>query len=128
MDERGELGLFFLRMGLSFVFIWAAFGKLVLGVRPPLDVIIPFISLDVSIVMLAILELTIGLLYFLGLITRITGAVSALLMLIVIACGMLLGLFGQLSLFKDVAILAGCLCLALSGSRWMSLDGASGIR
>lgn len=127
MNEKGEVGLFFLRMGLSFVFMFAAFGKLVLGVSPPLNVIIPFVPLDYLIVMLAILELTIGLLFFLGLITRITGAIAALLMLVVLGSGILLGLFVQLGLFKDVAILAGSLCLALTGSKWMSLDGAAGI-
>ena len=128
MNDKGEVGLFFLRMGLSFVFIFAAFGKLVLGLRPPIDAVIPFIPLDYLIVMLAILELTIGLLFFLGLITRITGAVASLLMLLVLASGIVLGLFLQASLFKDIAILAGTLCLSLTGSRWLSLDGAAGIR
>lgn len=128
MNEKGEVGLFFLRMGLSFVFIFSAFGKLVLGVRPPINAVIPFIPLDYLIVMLAILELTIGLLFFLGLITRITGAVASLLMLTILGSGILLGLFLDAALFKDVAILAGCLCLSLTGSRWMSLDGAAGIR
>lgn len=115
-------------MGLAFVFIWAAFALLVLGDRPPLDSVLPFIHIDILIVMLAILELTIGLLYFLGLITRINGALSSLLMLLIVASGMLLGLFSISSLFKDIGILGGCLCMALAGSQWMSLDGASGIR
>lgn len=127
MNEKGQVGLFFLRMGLSFVFIFSAFGKLVLGFQPPLDAVVPFIPLDYLLVMMAILELTIGLLFFLGLITRIAGAVAALLMLVILGSGILLGMFVQLSLFKDVALLAGCLCLALTGSRWMSLDGAAGI-
>lgn len=128
MNEKGEVGLFFLRMGLAFVFIYAAFGKLVLGVRPPINAVIPFVPLEYLIVMLAIVELTIGLLFFLGLITRITGAVASLLMLVVLSSGIVLGLFMQAGLFKDIAILAGSLCLALTGSKWMSLDGASGIR
>ncbi len=128
MDDKTEVGLFFLRMGLAFVFIWSAFGKLVLGMRPPLDSVIPFIHIDILIVMLSIVELTVGLLYFFGLVTRINGALSALLMLLIITTGILLGMFSEAMLAKDIAILSGCLCLALSGSQWMSLDGGAGIR
>lgn len=128
MDDKGEVGLFFLRMGLAFVFIWSALSKLAFGSRPPLDRLIPFMNADILIVMLAILELTIGLLYFLGLITRIVGAGSSLLMLVVVASGLILGIFSVEWLAKDIAILGGCLCMALAGNQWMSLDSGAGIR
>lgn len=117
-----KLGNFLIRLTLGLVFLWAGIGKLFLNARPPIDQIITFIPLNTSLLILGIIEVIIGLLLVIGLFTRIAAWASAVLLLLFVIGGIVLGLFIDAFLLKDIALLAVALELAWTGSRMWGLD------
>src|SRR3989338_984844 len=91
-----------MRLGLGAVFLNAGIGKLFLNVRPPIDKILTFIPADTSILLLGLLEFVIGVLFLLGLFSKFTGKVAAILLVIIILSGFYIGMG---PLYKDIVLL-----------------------
>ncbi|HIG95513.1 TPA: DoxX family membrane protein [Candidatus Woesearchaeota archaeon] len=111
-----------MRITLGFLFFYAAIGKLFMGKAPPIEKIITFMPKETSVMLLAIVELIIGLLLIFGLITKITAWASAVLFAIFMLSGLALGIFTQSGLVKDIPLLAMSLYFAFKGCTGFGLD------
>jgi len=109
-----------IRLGLGALFLKGGIGKLFLGVRVPVDQIITFLPADTSLILLALLELVLGVLLILGLFTKFTAKVTAILLLVVILSGLYLKMYTPL--WKDVILLGAAWHLAKVGSNKFAAD------
>lgn len=114
----------FLRITLGALFVYTGLGKLLLGKGPAdlLAKIFPFISGQLSVLLLGAVEFIAGLLLFLGLWTRFAAWVIALLFACFIVFGIAFGVFMSAGLYKDVILLAASLLLAAEGCRKWGID------
>lgn len=121
--ERRQLANLLLRLALGAIFLLSGIGKVFLGYAVPgIDKIITFLPAATSTMVMGILELAIAVLLIIGLLTKITGWAATILLLVIIASGIVLGVFMQAGLFKDVGLLAIAFYLAIVGSRSHSID------
>ena len=127
-----SMGNFLLRILLGFVFLFTGVGKLFLGMIPA-DMIsgilngmgMSFIPAMAFGYALGVIELIVGLMLILGLFTKITAWVAAVLLLsFIIGVSIILGdgIAGSAMMFKDLGLLGGALALAFQGSSFMSMD------
>lgn len=110
---------FLMRIGLGAVFLNAGIGKLFLNARPPIDKVITFIPADTTLILLGLLEFALGALFLLGLFTKFTGKVSAILLVVIILSGFYIGMG---PLYKDIVLLTAAWHLANVGSKKYALD------
>jgi uncharacterized membrane protein YphA (DoxX/SURF4 family) len=118
-----------LRVTLGFVFVYAAVMKLFFGAAPPVDAIVTFMPVDVSLFLLGLLEFVVGALLVVGLFTRVAAWVAtslfAIFMLSAIylhVSGAMPGIWNTAMLFKDVALIGAAVALGIQGSKCCSLD------
>ncbi len=131
MQLDRKIANFILRIVLGIVFAFAGamkilgFFKVVAYAYPPIDRIITFIPLEISGMILGIVEFVVGILLIIGLFTRTAALIAAVLLIIFIISGAVLGLFMQAVLIKDVVMAAASLLLAAEGCRKWGLDSRS---
>ena len=109
-----------MRVGLGIVFLNSGIGKLFLNVKVPVDKIITFLPADTTLLIMGLLEFVLGVLFVLGLFTKLTGKVAAVLLLAIILSGVYLQMFNVI--LKDIVLFAVALYLAKEGSKKLSLD------
>mgnify|MGYP001592470870 CR=1 FL=1 len=120
LDRR--IANFLLRISLGLIFLISGLGKVFFYERVPIEKILPFLGPEWGSVLLGIAELMVGLLLVLGLLTRWAALASAALLVIFIVSGLILGLFMQAGLIKDVVLVFASLMLYADGARKWSLD------
>ncbi len=110
------------RLSLGAVFIYAAVFKLFLDATPPVQKILYFIPAETSVAILGIIEFVIGMLLVLGLLTRFAASLAAVLLAAFIVSAVVLGLFIQHMLIKDVVLLTLAVHFIFHGCKTWGLD------
>ena len=121
--NRRNIGSFLLRLTLGIIFLYTGVSKVFMHVTvPPISKVITFLPAARASMVLGIIELIVGVLLIIGLWTRLTGWVAAVLLLCFIISGSILGLFQSAALMKDVGLLGSALYLGFVGARSHSID------
>src|SRR3989344_2818232 len=92
-EQKNKIAHLLVRLALGFIFFYAGLGKLFFEAAPQVDQIITFMPPSTTLLLLGILELTLGLLLILGLITRVAATVAGVVDLTFIISGLVLGMF-----------------------------------
>lgn len=118
-----------LRLGLGFVFVYFSVMKLFFGAAPPVDKIITFMPVDVSLFLLGLLEFVIGVLLVFGLWTRVAGWAAAVFIAVLFVSlvylqfsGIMPGLWSAAYMAKDVALLTAGIAVGIQGAPCCSID------
>lgn len=118
-----------LRVTLGFVFVYYGIMKLFFGMAPPVEKVITFIPIDVSLFLMGMFEFLLGVLLVKGLFTRVAGWTAAGFMIVLFAAagylhvsGILPGLWFTAGMAKDVAILGAAVAVGMQGAPCCSID------
>ncbi len=118
-----------LRITLGFVFVYYGIMKLFFGMAPPVDKIITFMPVDVTLFLMGMLEFILGTLLVVGLLTRVAGWLTAgfLAVLFISAAylhlsGILPNLWFTAGMAKDVALLGAAVAVGMQGAPCCSID------
>ena len=111
-----------LRISLGLIFLFSGTMKVFFYARVPVEKILPFFGPDYGSIALGVLEMIIGLLLVIGLFTKYAAFVAVVLFAIFIVSGLILGMFMQAGLIKDVVLLFAALMLCADGARKFALD------
>ncbi|MDP4012300.1 MAG: DoxX family protein [Candidatus Nanoarchaeia archaeon] len=109
-----------MRIALGGIFLNAGIGKLFFDSRPPVEQIITFLPADTTLIILGLVEFILGSLVLVGLFTKTSAKLTAVLMLIIIISGVYLGMLKVIA--KDFVLLAAAWHLSKVGSDKWSLD------
>ena len=118
-----------LRVTLGFVFVYYGIMKLFFGLAPPVDKIITFMPVEVSLFLMGMFEFVVGTLLVLGLFSRVAGWITAGLFVVLFASAAYLHLSGILpdlwfiaGMAKDVGLLGAAIAVGLQGAPCCSID------
>lgn len=120
--DREDLAHFLLRFITGTFFILFGSMKFVGLLTPPIDKIIVAIPLEISVFLMGVLETVLGIMLVLGIFTRASAWIGAVLMVVIIGSGTSLGLFWQLYLIKDIPFLIILIVLGITEPGVLSID------
>jgi len=120
--DREDLAHFLLRFITGIFFILFGSMKFVGLLTPPIDKIIVAIPLEISVFLMGVLETVLGIMLVLGIFTRVSAWIGAVLMVVIIGSGISLGLFWQLYLIKDIPFLIILIVLGITEPGVLSID------
>ena len=130
MMKVADFGNFLLRVVLGGVFIYNAIANMFLNGKLPIDKVLP-VDRQIALYSIGLVELILGVLLLIGLITRVASWISVVVALAymgstiyLVALGKvsLLGL--QIALSKDLLLLGAGLYFGLAGSQALGIDNA----
>jgi len=117
------------RWTLGFVFIYYSIIKLFFGSAPPVDAIITFMPVDISLFLFGMFEFIVGTLLILGIFTRVAGWLAAGFFVVLLGSVIYLqvsGIYPDLwfiaNLAKDVALTGAAVSVAILGAPCLSVD------
>ncbi|HLD15892.1 MAG TPA: DoxX family protein [Candidatus Nanoarchaeia archaeon] len=111
-----------LRVSFGLIFLFSGMMKVFFYVRVPVEKILPFLGPDYGSIILGAVEIIIGLLLVIGLFTRYAALGATGLLVVFVISGLILGLFQQAGLIKDIVLVFASLMLVADGARKWSLD------
>jgi len=121
MEHESSRTNFVIRVLLGLVFIYIGFSRLFRGFVPPLNMA-PFLNQQTFVPLFGIVEIALGLLLLIGLLTRVSAFAGGLLIIFFIAISMIYGAFDRYLMIKDIAMLAICIDLVIYGAVSYSID------